>query len=423
MCEKLRSRCSRAGVKVNTLRAAYELGASHVHDLLRNHNVPWDTEADVSAAADAVEVANGSPSPGGVGDAVPPQSAHPPLAANPLGITGTSGSFNVNVGTGGVRPQHMQDGAHLHSVAGLALASAPVPQSTCGHSSEALPLLDIKAEFKADFARMNGMHDALDGALHPVIEALPGIDIEPMHADAIALSAHVHMHMHSPLHMHDSFAVGMGGAARGAPLQTGGVLGGVSGMVSTSVCVTCGEVVHACQVGGQECGGCANLRERGVTLGLDHTTITTRVRIAGRSAFELEIAQSEAQQHAQHAQQHARQWSQHLEAASTVQRSTSGRVVSSELDAVMGVAMGAPSQMGTRAQRKPQRGRVCLVCQEMKGLSDFRVVAASALPKEICGECVRVCDAVAGVGIAWPEVRQAMADGTVHGLLEAAGCM
>ena len=185
-------------------------------------------------------------------------------------------------------------------------------------------------------------------------------------------------------------------------------MGGYPG--SGVVCMTCGEMRQAgnfCRGMGQDCGECTNLRQRGIALGLDHTTITTRVRIDGRSMFQREVAQREAQQHLSHAQQ----WEQHFDACA-MHRTASGMGAVGELD---------NSAEGVRG-RKPQRGRICLVCQKMKGLTDFRVVAATSLPKDICGECARVCDAVGRVGVAWQEVRQAMAEGTLQGLLEAAGC-
>ena len=132
MCEKLRSRCSRAGVKVSTLRAAYELGAGSVRDLLRNHNVPWDPEADVVAAADAVEAANMHATPSahdppcavgsaaaGVADAagsvrVTPSTAAmmSPLAASAAGASLLNGTFSVSP-HGAERPQG-GGGAHVN---------------------------------------------------------------------------------------------------------------------------------------------------------------------------------------------------------------------------------------------------------------------------------------------------------------------
>jgi hypothetical protein len=438
VCEKLRSRCSRAGVKVSTLRAAYELGESHVHDLLRNHNVPWDSEADVTAAAEAVESANGSHALGSRNTHVhvhgaatsrtPSHAAAAPLATGrllmplPSGTDGTLAAGGTAVGA-----QRVLDGTNMQAFGDPSPALTP----SAGRDATALPLLDSKVEFKPDHAQMvnNYMHEALDAA--GCMSSMPGFDdIEPMHANGMSLSSQAHLQLHSRPHMHDSFVVGMGGSAR--DLAQHATHTSLDSMLAAAVCVTCGELLSQhggrAQGFGQECRGCARLRDRGIALGLDHTTITTRVRIAGRSTFEREMAHSEAQ-HMQHSQQqqqqiHAQQWGHvhgvSLEIAATsvqqqcCERNTSGRLLSGELDGGVGVSGRA---------RKPQRGRVCLVCQEMKVLSDFRVVDASALPKEICGECVRVCDAVTGVGIAWQEVRQAMADGTLHGLLEAAGCM
>ena len=396
MCEKLRSRCSRAGVKVSTLRSAFELGGTQLIDLLRSHNVPWNTESDILAAAEAVESANGTSNG---------ESSAPSAPAQAGGPEGHLSAFN----SGGI-PQNGFHRHGLHRISSCAPMSdfsaslhraTPSPVPPLGFNPEALPLVDVKDEFNPDHMQIKRMHESVDRT--SCMEAMPELDeMQTLQPRRTPLSSQSMMSIHADYN-HVSMLPGMRVHAsdRGMGSYPG----------SGVVCVTCGEMQNAgafCRGMGQECAECTHLRQRGIALGLDPTTITTHVRSTGRSMFQRELAQAEAQQHLAHAQQ----WKQPSD-GSAMPRAASVMVAGGDLEC------GADGVNG----RKPQRGRICLVCQKLKGLTDFRVAGATALPKEICGECVRVCDAVTRVGIAWQEVRQAMVEGTLHGLLEAAGCM
>lgn len=69
VCDRLRGRCSRAGVNVSAMRSAFERGT--MAQVLADKNVTWDPEADVVIAADVVEASWATAAVSMQGDDIP----------------------------------------------------------------------------------------------------------------------------------------------------------------------------------------------------------------------------------------------------------------------------------------------------------------------------------------------------------------
>lgn len=69
VCDRLRGRCSRAGVNVATMRSNFERGT--IRQVLEDKNVAWDPNVDVPTAADIVEASWAAAAVSMTGDDIP----------------------------------------------------------------------------------------------------------------------------------------------------------------------------------------------------------------------------------------------------------------------------------------------------------------------------------------------------------------
>jgi hypothetical protein len=166
------------------------------------------------------------------------------------------------------------------------------------------------------------------------------------------------------------------GGVVAAPAQTGVAYDDrpIGDSCGAGCCVSCGASLE----GGsgrrsKECGACAGLRMRAMEAGLDHTTITERLKGGGLEVLLSELGGGEAPGQG-------------------------------------GVGGAAPA-------RKPRRGRVCMVCDEMKALTDFPVARSGVeVPRDCCARCVAMCTQGEQMGLTWHNVREAVASGTANDL-------
>eukprot|EP00892_Ulva_mutabilis_P000919 jgi/Ulvmu1/10828/UM007_0002.1 len=123
VCDRLRSRCSRAGVNVSGMRTAFERGT--MAQVLVDKDVTWDPELDVVAAADVVEASWATAAVSMSGDDIPEF-----LTAVAEGRWGASAAAAAPVGPPGSDPMQPDGGGASGGCAPSGMA-APLQMQSC----------------------------------------------------------------------------------------------------------------------------------------------------------------------------------------------------------------------------------------------------------------------------------------------------